>query len=116
MRVVNEHHRTRRLRFTEADETVEVEFDAAGRAEVSDAVGARLIERYGPIRQAEGPDDVAEAYLAERPWYGVEATPAAVDLAEEAGLRPDEIEGTGEDGRITKGDVQRAIDEVGGAD
>jgi pyruvate/2-oxoglutarate dehydrogenase complex dihydrolipoamide acyltransferase (E2) component len=42
----------------------------------------------------------------------IDATGAAEELAAEAGLDLAEIEGTGVDGRVLKGDVQRAIEEM----
>ena len=41
----------------------------------------------------------------------VEATDAAVELAEEEGVDLSEIEGTGSDGKVLKSDVQDALDE-----
>jgi pyruvate/2-oxoglutarate dehydrogenase complex dihydrolipoamide acyltransferase (E2) component len=110
MRIVNENHRTRRLAFREKNGTRhEVHFDEAGRAELEAGEAKLLIDLFEPIRKAEGPDDVAKAYLEEKPWHGVDATDAARDLAEDAGLRPEDVTGTGADGRVTKGDVERAI-------
>ena len=45
-----------------------------------------------------------------RPAEAAPASPAARKLAEEQGIDPATISGTGKDGRITKEDVQRAID------
>jgi hypothetical protein len=42
----------------------------------------------------------------------IDATGAAEELAAEAGLDLAEIEGTGVDGRVLKGDVRRAIEEM----
>lgn len=48
---------------------------------------------------------------AEDDESGESATPAAVKLAEEEGVDLSEVEGTGEDGKITKPDVQKFIDD-----
>ena len=45
-----------------------------------------------------------------KPAEAAPASPAARKLAEEQGIDPATISGTGKDGRITKEDVQRAID------
>lgn len=43
---------------------------------------------------------------------GVEASDAAVKLADEHGISLDSVTGTGSNGNITKGDVQKVIDEA----
>jgi len=40
----------------------------------------------------------------------VNASKAARELADEAGIDLSDVEGTGKDGTVTKGDVQKAID------
>lgn len=47
-------------------EEVRVEFLETGRAQVRQEVGKRLIEDYGSIREAEGPDDVAAFFEEQR--------------------------------------------------
>lgn len=42
-------------------------------------------------------------------WDDAYATGAAVELAEEHGLSPSEVQGTGLDGRVLLGDVRRAL-------
>lgn len=51
----------------------------------------------------------AEAAQPESEVEGIEATDAARELADEHDLDLTEVEGTGQDGRILKGDVQEAI-------
>lgn len=120
MRIVNENHRTRRLVLREREDDdprnpvqseTAVEFDERGRAEVPEAVGRELIDRFDPIREADGPEDVSSRWEAEQagPWDGVDATDSAVELAVENGLTPDDVTGTGEDGRVLKGDVEAAL-------
>lgn len=127
MRIVNENLATRRLAWREredddprnpvVDETV-VEFDAAGRAEIDDELGAELVAEYEPIREADGPDDVADQYEPDDPWADVrvDATDEAAELGREQGVEPSELTGSGEDGRILVGDVENALDGRDGGD
>ena len=60
---------------------------------------------------AAAPSADAAAPVAQAgPAQAAPASPAARKLAEERGIDPATIAGTGKDGRITKEDVQRAID------
>lgn len=63
--------------------------------------------------EAEATTDAPEAEAAtEAPAEDeIDITPAALELAEEHGLDLTQIEGTGKDGRILKGDVDKAIKE-----
>lgn len=73
MWLVNENVDTRRLVFrqregeahdpsaTVTDEVV-VEFQENGRARVSQEVGERLVQTHDSIREAEGPEDVADEF------------------------------------------------------
>lgn len=79
MWIVNENTATRRIVLREREpqeegreandtdpvvsETV-VEFEPSGRARVKQEVGEQLIERFESVREATGPDDVAEEYTA----------------------------------------------------
>ncbi len=46
------------------------------------------------------------------PWNEIDATEAAVELAEELGVDLSEVEGSGAEGRITKPDVEAFLEEV----
>lgn len=46
------------------------------------------------------------------PWNEIDATEAALELAEELGVDLSEVEGSGADGRITKPDVEAFLEEV----
>lgn len=46
----------------------------------------------------------------------VNATPGAIAHAEEHGVDLTKVEGSGEEGKVTKGDVQKHIDSVAGSD
>lgn len=69
--------------------------------------------RFGGRRYPKGaeiPDDVAAKY---KPWgyeaEEVSASQAARDLASEHGIDLSQVEGTGKDGSITKGDVEKLV-------
>lgn len=68
-----------------------------------------MLEHFGDrlerVRGASGPEpDVPES---------VNATDAAVELAAEHGIDMADVEGTGEDGRILKSDVEAAVEAAG---
>lgn len=64
------------------------------------AIAAELEERYPTLRKAAGSEDVAG-------WYApANATDAARALAEVEGVDLAQVTGTGDGGRITKGDVE----------
>lgn len=90
------------------EEGVEESGEGEASEEASDSEGSEEGEpEEGPQEAAEG-EEAEEA--AEDPWEGVDATDAAVALAREANLTPAQVTGTGEDGRILKGDVEDAIE------
>jgi pyruvate dehydrogenase E2 component (dihydrolipoamide acetyltransferase) len=124
------------------DELVEIETDKANMAYESDVAGT-LIEILaqdgetlpigtpiavvgdgeGPGSQAAGPvaDDVspsaggAEGQSAEGPsTERIKASPVARRLARDKGLDLTSISGSGPNGRIVKGDVERALSSAGG--
>lgn len=85
-----------------------------------------VIERYVVHLAAESgveiPDDVIGRNLPKAPSrselkFGgapsvpdeIDATPSAEELAQEAGVDLSSVEGTGAGGRITKGDVEKAL-------
>ena len=60
-------------------------------------------EQEAPAEQAQAP---------EQPTYATsEPSPAAKKILDEEGLSPDQVTGTGKDGRITKADAQKAVQE-----
>jgi pyruvate/2-oxoglutarate dehydrogenase complex dihydrolipoamide acyltransferase (E2) component len=61
---------------------------------------------------ADHPAAISEDYGVQLQDAGaeIEATDAAKELAEEHGVNLAAVEGTGEDGKITKGDVQKVVD------
>lgn len=61
-----------------------------------------------PAPKAAAPAAAAAA-AAEAPAKAVEDAPSAKKAMAEAGLTPDQVQGTGRDGRIMKEDVQRAV-------
>jgi len=99
---------TKRLEEMEAAAEPEPEMTVA-----ADAVDTEAV--LPPYMHGVDPDDVPEvAPGAVRdpepapPPHG--ATVAAINLAREHGITPAEVTGTGKGGKITRGDVQRAID------
>lgn len=54
------------------------------------------------------PENKARAPRSAEPTF--DATEGAEELAQEAGVDLAKVQGTGQDGRITKADVQAAID------
>lgn len=71
----------------------------------------------GRLREVEA-DEIGEpsAPVAETPRPApVPASPAARKLAAEQGIDLAKVDGSGRDGRITKDDVQRTVDEAGAA-
>ena len=70
-----------------------------------------LLARFEAGAGAAPAEAVAPApEAAAEPASAAPASPAARKLAEEHGIDPATLEGTGKDGRITKEDVQRAVD------
>lgn len=61
------------------------------------------------VEEIAAEEDGAEEASLEDAWYGAHATTAARRMALENDLRPEDVEGTGKDGRIIKGDVRRAL-------
>lgn len=86
---------TRRLVRRDGGEVRVAEFDDQGYAEVEDDFGRALIEEVDGIREASA----------------VEVTDAAREMAREQGVDLTGVEGSGEDGRILKSDVEDATEE-----
>ncbi|MFQ5746057.1 MAG: 50S ribosomal protein L21 [Gemmatimonadota bacterium] len=81
---------------------------AAKKARKPAAGPAAKVETPARKPETPAPKPAAEA-------KAVEATPAAAALAEEHGIDLSTIEGSGKEGRILKGDVEKAIKAQGGA-
>ena len=62
----------------------------------------------GAAAPAPAPTEAAPAPAAEAPAADVENAPSATKLMAEKGLSPDQVQGTGRDGRIMKEDVLKA--------
>lgn len=60
------------------------------------------------VETATEEGDTEEASL-EDAWYDVDTTNAARRMALDNNLSPDDVEGTGKDGRVIKSDVRRAL-------
>jgi len=69
--------------------------------------------RAGAKAEARSDPDEAEAAPAAAPQGGAKAMPSAQRIAEERNLDLSKVEGTGKDGRVTKGDALKALE--GGA-
>jgi 2-oxoglutarate dehydrogenase E2 component (dihydrolipoamide succinyltransferase) len=63
----------------------------------------------GAAAPAKAPTPAAKAEAAPAPAKATEDAPSAKKAMAEAGLSPDQVTGTGRDGRIMKEDVQRAV-------
>lgn len=122
MRIVNEAYKTRRitLRKREGDdptgEVVEehvVEFDDRGRAEVDQDLGEFLVEsdRYPPIREAEGPDDVSSRWEADQRG-DLSGVDFASERAEELARDEFELDAEDFDGETPSGDTGFTADDV----
>lgn len=61
------------------------------------------------VEEPEREEDEEDQPDLEDAWYGTYATRAAIRLALGNDLHPDDVEGTGMEGRVTKGDVERAL-------
>lgn len=81
---------------------------AAAKKAAAKKAEAKKAEPPAERDAAAGATAKAEAEPAEA---GPDITPAALELAQEHGIDLSTIEGTGKDGRILKGDVDRAIKE-----
>ena len=67
----------------------------------------------GRLREVEADADEPAAPVADAPRaVQIVASPAARKLAAEQGIDLDSVDGSGRDGRITKDDVQRQVDEA----
>lgn len=90
----------------------------AGITEADPPHGRRVSREYaeavraGRDPEAEGIDPEAEDVPSYQP--GVDATDSARELAETYELDLVEIEGTGESGRVLKGDVEAVLEDRGG--
>lgn len=71
----------------------------------------RSLLNTGNFESIDGGESVS---LAATGSVDVDATDAALVLAEDKGLDLSQIEGTGHGGRITKGDVENYIEALGG--
>lgn len=67
------------------------------------------MEAEHPEEETAEPEEEGDALAAA--WIEADATEAAVGLGNEHGVHPSEVAGTGEDGRITKPDVEAVIEE-----
>ena len=72
----------------------------AGQSERVERIDARLARLAQPERSTE----------EKKPAAVLDATEAASELADELGIDLADVEGSGEDGRILKGDVERAAE------
>ncbi|MCY4056761.1 MAG: 2-oxoglutarate dehydrogenase complex dihydrolipoyllysine-residue succinyltransferase [Gammaproteobacteria bacterium] len=66
----------------------------------------------GRLREVEAAGDELEPVAQAPRTVPVAASPAARKLAAEEGIELDQVDGSGRDGRITKDDVQREVDET----
>ncbi|MDE0038809.1 MAG: 2-oxoglutarate dehydrogenase complex dihydrolipoyllysine-residue succinyltransferase [Gammaproteobacteria bacterium] len=66
----------------------------------------------GRLREVEAAGDEPEPVAQAPRTVPVAASPAARKLAAEEGIELDQVDGSGRDGRITKDDVQREVDET----
>lgn len=66
----------------------------------------------GRLREVEAAGDEPEPVAQAPRAVPVAASPAARKLAAEEGIDLDQVDGSGRDGRITKDDVQREVDET----
>lgn len=76
----------------------------------SQAIALGLLVRNAPRRPTETKVERVQPPLNDEVPEIVKATPGALALAKEHELDLDVIEGSGKDGRVTKGDVEAALD------
>lgn len=75
--------------------------------------GAVVLADVAPEREPEPEPEPPAAPAEPAPDDEIDATEAAMQLADDEDIDLAEIEGTGKDGRVTKGDVESAIDARG---
>lgn len=75
--------------------------EKAGQLERVERIDARLAQLAEPERSAKDGNDTPSE---------IDATDAAIELAAELGTELASVEGTGDDGRVLKGDVWRAAE------
>lgn len=78
--------------------------------------GKEYMVDFTPVEGAEDvedEDETSEESPEETPEGDVDATPEAIELAKEKEIDLKGVKGTGEGGRILKGDVEAAVSEKG---
>lgn len=87
----------------------EAEFGEDGVAEVDPDFGAYLVDTFDPVREAEGPDDHAEAYTPPSDDLEDMTVAELEDRADSLDIDAEDIEGSGADGNVVKADWIRVI-------
>lgn len=93
-----------RQKFTEV-RVVDIEFGSGKTAKPKAAAKTKPAAEQKPAAKPK-----AEKATAAPADTGIDATDAAIELAAEAGIDITTLEGTGEDGRILKSDVEHAVE------
>ena len=85
--------------------------DTSAAKESSTPVVAPVVEKNGSVPEKPQPEEVSTpAPAAENATYAAGyPSPAAAKIMAEKNLRPEDVKGTGKDGRITKEDAQSAV-------
>lgn len=104
-----------RQKFTEV-KVVDIEFGTGESVKAEKAKKAKKAEKTEAATPEPKAEEKAEKPKAEKSKAeekaappDIDVTPAAAELAEEEGIDLSELEGTGKEGRILKGDVEAAI-------
>jgi pyruvate/2-oxoglutarate dehydrogenase complex dihydrolipoamide acyltransferase (E2) component len=90
-------------------ESIRLEYASHSRSNVI-ATGKQLLEKLGedPEQDTAPPQNLGHEEGSDTAY--ADATPAAVEAAEELGVDLADVKGTGEDGRVTKADVEAAAE------